>query len=108
MANIDNKKTKDVFIFLRAHHDHFLVLLADRWERSVAKTLEILIERQVRSFSQALDIVAGSPEKTRRHVTISASHLAFLDKLAGRSGLSRSDVIRRLVEDAMTKDKPIS
>lgn len=45
--------------------------------------------------------------KERKHYTLSADCLAFIDKLGVQWGLERSDVIRRLVDDAQMKDREL-
>ena len=81
--------------------------------------LEYLSERDGEPFSHALAKIItwalqnlmvdapGRTEKVRKHVMIPEECLDFVDILSSRWGLPRSDVVRRLVDDAMARDTTI-
>lgn len=57
----------------------------------------------------ALGNAACSPRiarKARAHVALSSEHLALIDRQAVRLGVVRSDVVRRLIDEAMTRVLP--
>jgi hypothetical protein len=81
--------------------------------------LEYIAERDDLPLSHALEKVlscamsAEAPEtsrrtvKIRKHFSLGVVHIEFLDTLAARLGLLRSDVARRLIDEARAKNQTI-
>lgn len=86
---------------LRSQHIQYLEYIAERDEIPLSRALGTLIERKMSVASPA---ASRAPRKVDKHVTVLSSHLAWLDRLAARLGIQRSDAVRRLIDEALTKD----
>lgn len=82
--------------------------------------LEYLAEREDTTLSGALAIVLDEAKgsaadqsptrksiKIRKHFSLRPEHVEFLDRLASKFGLLRSDMGRRLIDQAVAKDRSI-
>jgi len=46
-------------------------------------------------------------KKQRSHVSLAAAHVEFIDAMAARAGVSRSDMARRLIDAAAANDETV-
>ncbi len=89
---------------LRTQHVQYLEYIADRDDIPLSHALEKVLA----------DAAAGDAPpngrrtvKIRKHFSIAVAHVTFLDTMAARLGLWRSDVARRLIDEARAKDQTI-
>lgn len=83
-------------VYIHAQHDGYLRYLADRDDISASKALGLLLDGYKDEAAGS-----GAPRKvTKRHVCIGPGHLAIIDSLARKWGVSRSYVIRRVIEES--------
>jgi hypothetical protein len=80
----------------------YLERIAERDEVSVSRALANLIDTQIAPASFE---VKRPAHKVRRHIWISDEHLELLQRLTARMGLSRSDVVRRLLDGALEAER---
>lgn len=88
----------DVTLRLRSPQAAFLEFLANKHEVDESKIVRRLIVKRINE-DQA-PVLADNAVKRRKHLVLGLRHIAYLDKLCRRYGLSRSDVVRRLIDDA--------
>jgi hypothetical protein len=89
----------------RTQHVEYLTLLAERWETSISDAFRTLVDKKI---AAAANEPARPPSKQiTKHLTVSAKHLQFIDGMAGQTGLSRSDVARRLINEMLERDKSV-
>lgn len=86
-----------VDVTLRSTQADYIAYLARREDISQSKALGLILEDWA---SKVPDGIRRAPRKARKHFWIKPHHLALLDTLAARWGLSRSDVARRLIDAA--------
>lgn len=95
------RKKSHVKLELRSQHSEYLNRVAQREDTTVSAVLAGIIE----AYAQPSETESKrSARKARPHLSIKPEHLALLDGLALRLGLSRSDVTRRLIDDAQADD----
>lgn len=84
---------------LRTPQAAYLERLAGATDTDESRALRRLIDRRI---AQDVEPPPSSPaKKQRKHLKLGRRHVAFLDKIRDRLGLSRSDMARRIIDDAM-------
>lgn len=86
---------------LRSQQVAYLRLVGEREDLPASHVLSRIIEANAHIAPSGGALVA---RKARLHVFLNLTCLAILDALARRWGLSRSDVVMRLVDDAQACD----
>jgi hypothetical protein len=94
----------DVDLTLRTQQADYLEYLADRDETNEAVAFRRILDKRMASQS---GIPPSPPQKVRKHYTVMGYHLEFIDRMAAWWGLPRSDVVRRLIDEALSKDTTI-
>lgn len=95
-----------VFLILRTHHIDYLAHLCDRHyldrpHEALARVIEQNLNKPVaKERSQ-------TPKVSRLHTALQQNHLAFIDRMAKSTGVERSDVVRRLLDEALAGDPTI-
>lgn len=89
---------------LRTQQIQYLEYLAERADISISEAFGRVIERSL----EAIRIEASQPaQKIRKHLTVEHAHIAFIDSLAIKWGLPRSDVARRVIDMALAEDQTV-
>lgn len=83
-------------IGLRTTHLRYLRMKADHDGISLSRALAGIIAAQAPDASRTLCRI----EKVWVHLNLQPDHMEALDALAVRMGLTRSDVVRRLIDQA--------
>lgn len=91
-------------ICLRTPQVRYLEYLAERDAGPVSQTLDWIIRDRMKTTMQVFALPA---KKVRGCYTLSPECLVYVDKLGVQWGLERSDVIRRLIDDAQMKDETV-
>lgn len=91
-----------VTLHLRTRQARFLSEVASREDISLSRALARVIESYKPNPTGALP--PPRARKAMRHLAITPSHLAVLDKLALDWGLTRTDVARRLIDEACDQE----
>jgi hypothetical protein len=86
-------------VFLRTRHAAYLRRLANREDVSLSRAFAMVVEDILPAPTPT-----NSPAKVRAKMVICPENLAVLDKLARDGGISRSDVARRLIDEAMASE----
>lgn len=94
----------DVDLTLRTQQVHYLEYVSERDDVPLSRALASIIARKMES--QRLDGPRPA-KKERKHFNILVVHLAFVDRLCITLGLPRSEVVRRLIDEALTRDQTI-
>lgn len=94
----------DIDLTLRTSQVDYLEYLAECWEAPFSRALRRLIDSRI---AAEMDAPSRPPRKFRKHVKLEAHHLTFIDKIAAREGLSRSDIARRLIDEARLEDQTL-
>lgn len=94
----------DVDLYLRSKQVGYLEYLAERHDCHLSHAVGQIVGRA----RQTVDVETVRPqEKVRIHLVLDVTHLSFIDRLGVVWGIWRSDVVRRLIDDAMAKDQTI-
>lgn len=86
---------------LLSHEVKFLERYAAQEEISVSRALGRVIDE---SAWLPLDTRRKSPSQVNRHLWLTDESLALLERLRARMGLSRSDVVRRILDGAIVAE----
>ena len=86
-------------VVLRTHQHTWLRGVADRQDTSISRVFGTLIESRPAPMRSR-----SPPKESRAHVVILPHHLAMLDRLAIEAGVNRSEMARRLIDEALTQD----
>ena len=86
-----------ICINLRSRHAEYLEELSAKEAFTQSEVLAALLQRHTSST----DAKRLSVYKTRKHLGITGENLAILDRLAVQLGFSRSEVVRRLIDEAI-------
>lgn len=89
---------------LRTGQLTYLEYLAEQSRITIHDALNILLMAQHKIETAAANI---PPRKERINVWLSPEALLLLDQSAVRSGLERSDIARRLIDDTQSRDTTI-
>jgi hypothetical protein len=84
-------------LHLRVPHVRYLRYIADRDSIPISGAIAAIIAGHAEAALQD----RRSVKKARQHFTIQEEHMELLDRLAARLGLTRSDMMRRLIDHAM-------
>jgi len=82
----------------------YLEYLAERDGINLSEALGTII---VRIRSPQLCQSGASAKRDRRHLRIHPDHLARVDDIAARAGLPRSEILRRLIDEAAATDQTL-
>ncbi len=95
----------DVTLLLRSPQVIYLEYLAERDASSLSSALEWVIRDRMAAIPAL--IIVNPALKARKTCTLTPECVAYLDRLSGQWGLERSDVVRRIVDDAKMKDEAV-
>lgn len=91
-------KCQDADILLRDHHVEFLTFLAEESGSTVSVALSKILARTVASPKKS----PSKPSKSvRKHLVFIPAQLAMIDRMAVLFGVQRSDIVRRLIDEAI-------
>lgn len=74
---------------------------------AISKIMEIQMAEYKSGGDDAQSKSAHPTKKVRKHISIHTKHVVHIDNLGVKLGLCRSDVARRLIDDARSKDQTI-
>jgi hypothetical protein len=93
-----------VNLYLRSRQIQYLEYLAERHECALSHAVGRIVGRA----RQTTDLEVGRPaQKECRHFSLDQTHIGFIDLLAAKWGVNRSEVARRLIDDALARDQSI-
>ena len=95
VKNGGSRKDPTIDLRLRTHHAECLHIIARRDEISVSKAFANILEKHADLTDPSISEPA---HKSRLHLWASLTHIAILDRLSVKWGLTRSDVARRLID----------
>jgi hypothetical protein len=95
------RRVGPIDLTLRTQQLQYLEYLAERDELPLSRALARIIDR-------CAEVPWSHPvnptKKARKHFFLAPKHIALLDQLSVIWGLPRSDVARRLIDEALEKD----
>lgn len=89
----------------RTEQVSYMQALAERWETSLSSVFRTLVDKRITASTTEGPWIP--PKQITKNLTISAKHLQYIDGVASRTGLSRSDVARRLINEMLERDKSV-
>lgn len=90
-----------VDLTLRTQQIVYLEYLSERDDSPLSHALGKIIDKAM----LVIVLEQGRPtRKVRKHFSMSPAHVAFIDRLSVKWGIPRSDVARRLIDEALAKD----
>lgn len=95
-----------VDLLLRTHHSNYLFYLADRESIGLSHAVEAIIDDAVKAIVWPPNPAPG--KKVRANLSLGASRVLFIDRVAVLWGLNRSQVVMRLIEMAKARDSGVS
>lgn len=104
MADDTGENRVRMGIALRTRHAQYVEYIADRDGENFSYAISKII------FRARQNLIIDGPErieKIRKHVMISESDWQFVNTLAKTWGLEQSDVMRRLIDDALARDTTV-
>lgn len=93
-----------VDLTLRTKQVQYLEYIAERDDIPLSHALGQILASAIETEAPATE---RKTIKIRKHFSLTIQHVQFLDKLSTRYGLWRSDIARRLIDDALSKDRTI-
>lgn len=90
---------------LRTQQIDYLEYLAERDDTNLSRAFGRIIERKI--VVQPPTEQARASRKLRKTLTLLPSHLEMIDQMSESLGLPRSDIARRLIDEALAKDSTI-
>lgn len=104
MRDDDEPPRAYIDIYIRSRQHQYLEYLAERDGCAFSRAFEKIIKLAIQNL--ILDS-PGRTEEIRKHIGIGMPSLEFIDRLSVLWGLPRSDVVRRLIDDALARDTTI-
>lgn len=104
MATVTEKSQRTmrprIVLSLRTQHTNYLEYIAQRDEIPISH----VVARIVTENASVLDPGVKPSRQDDRHITIEQEKLAILDGLVVVLGMGRSEIMRRLIDKAMSED----
>lgn len=97
-------KFQGVEFILRTQQADYLRYIADRDSTTLSAAFGAIVENY---RSRQMPLQARSPQKIRTQLYVATIDRDFLDGLAIVLGVYRSDVARRLIDDAVARDDTV-
>lgn len=94
----------DVDLTLRTQQIQYLEYLCDRDDVPIGGALGLIIDE---FSSKGIPQRTRPARKVRKHVLIQKAHLVVIDQLSVLRGLTRSEIVRRLIDAALSRDNTL-